>query len=102
MTDIGVELASFPAGSAQVRAAAGRLQDAAQALSAALAGTGGMAGADKVGAQFSGQYDPAADAIVGLLGKLGPGLLTVADAVDATGENYGGADSASVVRSTGP
>lgn len=102
MADLQVDLSSFGAGSGQVRSAAASLDMAAQALSAALAGTGGMAGADKVGQQFSAQYDPAAAAVVELLGQLGPGLGTVADAVDATGANYGAADSGSVMNSSGP
>ena len=90
-----VDLGSFPAGSAQVRAAAAQVAAAAQALSAGLAGTGGMAGADEVGRQFSADYDPAAAALMQLLGQLGPGLESVAAAVEATGANYGDADAAS-------
>ena len=92
-----VEPASFAAGGAQLRAAAEQLAAAHRALSSGLAGTGGMAGADTVGRRFSGHYDPAAAAIVALLGQLGPGLSSVARAVEATGENYLTADRASAM-----
>lgn len=94
-----VDPATFTTGATQVSGAAGSVAAAAQALSAALAGTGGMAGADEVGQKFSAQYDPAAAALATLLGNLSSGLGTVADALEATGANYAGADSASVMRS---
>jgi uncharacterized protein YukE len=94
-----VDPATFDAGATQVSGAAGAVQAAAQALAAALAGTGGMAGADDVGQKFSSQYDPAAAALATLLGNLGSGLGTVADALEATGANYATADGASVMRS---
>ncbi len=93
-----VDPASFTTGATQVRGAAGSVTAAAGALSAALSGTGGMAGADQVGEQFSGQYDPAAAALAALLANLAGGLGTVADALEATGANYATADGASVLR----
>ncbi len=97
-----VDPATFGTSATQVRGAAGSVSAAAQALAAALAGTGGMAGADQVGQQFSGQYDPAAAGLTSLLAQLSVGLGTVADALEATGANYAGADGASVMRTSGP
>lgn len=93
-----VDPATFTAGATQVSGCAGSVRAAAQALSAALAGTAAMAGADEVGQQFSAQYDPAAAALATLLGNLGSGLGTVADALEATGHNYATADGSSVMR----
>lgn len=96
-----VDPATFTLGATQVDGAAGSVVAAAQALSAALAGTGAMAGADEVGQKFSAQYDPAAAALATLLANLGAGLGTVGDALEATGQNYATADGSSVMRSTG-
>src|SRR3954462_9302010 len=60
-----------------------------------LSGTGGMAGADKLGGKFASLYDPAAEAAATALAKVDVHLGQIASGLLATATNYWRADAAS-------
>src|SRR4051794_40532147 len=60
-----------------------------------LSGTGGMAGADKLGGAFAGQYDKAARAAATGLAKVDVHLGQIAAGLLATATNYWRADAGS-------
>lgn len=93
-----VTKASFDEAAQALSGVAADVGSVSAALLSGLAGTGGMAGDDRVGQHFSAQYDPMAAELTQLIGKITGGLHSIADGTAATGENYHAADTSGAKR----
>jgi hypothetical protein len=98
MSDFSIDPNSFFAAATAFETAGDQLSEALGTLLAALADTGGMAGADKPGRRFSSSYDPAFPAAENLIRTCVTGLDSIGAGLRATAKNYSGADSASTFK----
>lgn len=96
MADFSVDPAALTSAAGSFRTARDDLSSALGALFTALADTGGMAGADTPGAQFSASYDEVAAAVETTIRKCVTGLGSIGDGLDTQSVNYRGSDAGSV------
>ncbi|MCM3883410.1 hypothetical protein [Frankia sp. R82] len=98
MADFSVRPADIRTAAGTFDAAGDELNRALGALFSALAGSGGMAGADKPGVQFSTSYDAVVPQVEHLIRTCVTGLGSIGDGLRAMADNYGGSDTASTLR----
>jgi hypothetical protein len=95
VADFVVDPSSLTSAGADFHTASQELSDALGVLAAALASTGGMAGADKPGVQFSDMYDAVVPKVEHLVGMCVTGLAAIGDGLRTAAGNYSGSDAAS-------
>lgn len=88
--------------SASTRFSAQQLVGALSGLSSSLSASGGMAGSDNTGEEFSGGYDQAAKDLATMLAGLGDMSHNAADLIKVSGDNHAAANRASADGSTPP
>ncbi|MCM3921856.1 PE domain-containing protein [Frankia sp. AiPs1] len=95
MSDFSVDPAAFRTAASTFDTAGNQLSEALGALLAALADTGGMAGADKPGHRFSASYDGTVPSVESVTRTGVTGLKSIATGLRTTAENYRDADTTS-------
>lgn len=100
MVDVDPQV--YFAASASTRFSAQQIEGALSGLSSSLSGSGGMAGSDNTGQEFSGGYDQAAKDIVTVLAGLGDMSHNAADLIKVSGDNHAAANRASADGSAPP
>ncbi|GLE57220.1 hypothetical protein NJBCHELONAE_25280 [Mycobacteroides chelonae] len=102
MAPVDVDPQKYFSASASTRFTAQQLVGALSQLGSGLSGSGGMAGSDNTGQEFSGSYDQAAKDAATVVAGLADMSHNAAELLKASGDNHAAANRASTEGSTPP